>query len=71
MNTSRLKLVALATFFFTAIAAPASAIVVCVPNDAIDGSCTGGSGSPTIAGGVALANPLGGDTVLVAPGTYV
>lgn len=54
-----------------AAAAPASAVVVCVPNDAIDGSCTGGFGSATIAGGIALANPGGGDTVLVAPGTYV
>jgi len=52
-------------------ASGAQAAVVCVPNDAIDGSCTGGMGAATVSAGVALASPGGGDTVLVAPGTYV
>ena len=52
-------------------AATANAAVVCVPNDAIDGSCTGGMGAATVSAGVALASLGGGDTVLVAPGTYV
>src|SRR5262245_53141403 len=50
---------------------PARATVICVPNDAIDGSCTGGAGQPTIQDGIDAANPLGGDTVLVDSGTYV
>ncbi len=42
--------------------------VVCVPNDGIDGSCTGGKGAATINAGIALA--AHGDTVLVDDGTY-
>jgi hypothetical protein len=50
-------------------AATAAADVVCVPNDAIDGSCTPAMGAATINAGVVLAAP--GDTVLVDDGTYV
>jgi hypothetical protein len=59
--------------FATTLAATTAvnAAVVCVPNDAIDGSCTGGMGAATVSAGVALASMGGGDTVLVAPGTYV
>lgn len=50
-------------------ASAATADVVCVPNDTIDGSCTPGLGAATINAGVAMAMP--GDTVLVDDGTYV
>lgn len=67
-----------ASYFFACIsflaaltAATAQAAVICVPNDAIDGSCTAGMGAATVNAGVALASLGGGDTVLVAPGTYV
>jgi len=49
-------------------AAEVRADVACVPNDGIDGSCTGGMGAATINAGIALA--AHGDTVLVDDGTY-
>ena len=60
-----------ACFCLTVIASASSraaADVVCVPNDAIDGSCTSGKGAATINAGVALA--VAGDTVLVDDGSY-
>jgi Right handed beta helix region len=44
------------------------ATVICVPNDAIDGSCTSGAGQPTVQKGIDAA--IAADTVLVGPGTY-
>ncbi|RMD84359.1 MAG: hypothetical protein D6815_04380, partial [Candidatus Dadabacteria bacterium] len=50
-------------------AAPASAAVICVPDMAVDPSCT--ASQPSIASAISAANPAGGDTVLVGPGLYV
>ena len=50
-------------------ARPARAAVICVPNTGVDVSCT--SSATSIGAAIAAANVLGGDTVLVAPGTYL
>src|SRR5262245_24262141 len=42
--------------------------VICVPNEAIDVSCTPAAGQPTIQQGIDAA--IATDTVLVGPGSY-
>ena len=48
--------------------AAASGAVICVPNAAVDVSCTTSAATITLA--ISAANSLGGDTVLVGPGLY-
>lgn len=66
--SARAAAICLAALVAAVTATPASADVVCVPNDGIDGTCTSGMGAATINAGIALAAP--GDTVLVDDGTY-
>jgi hypothetical protein len=66
LRTASLALVSVLALAWTAPALAAD--VICVPNAAIDGSCTTSAG--TINGAIALASLGGGDTVLVGDGAY-
>ncbi len=59
----------LAALLMMYMAVTAHADVICVPNDAVDGSCTAGQSEATIQAAINAA-VTGVDTVRVGPGTY-